>query len=127
MPASRSACLATTLSMQRMQAPGPRGGVRDADQLEQLLDGPVLAAAAVQGDERDVRALGLQAVDEVGADVDRQHLVPEPRQRVLHPRAGAQRDRALQRGAALEHRDLHEASRRRSGTTFSRLGVAARA
>ena len=64
-----------------------------------------------------------QAVDEVGADVDRQHVVAEPRQRVLDARAGAQRDRALQRRPALEHRDLHEASRRRSGTTFSRLGA----
>ena len=102
-----------------MHAPGPRGRVRDADQLEQLLDRAVLAAAAVQGDERDVGPLGLQAVDEVGADVDRQHLVAEPRQRVLDARARAQRDRPLQRRAALQHRDLHEASRRRSGTTFS--------
>ena len=77
---------------------GPRGRVGDADELEQLLDGPVLAAAAVQRDERDVRALRLQAVDEVGADVDRQHVVAEPRQRVLDPGARAQRDRPLQRG-----------------------------
>ena len=110
--------------MQRMQRAGPRRGVGDADELEQLLDRAVLAAAAVQGDERDVGTLGLQAVDEVRADVDRQHVVPEPRERVLDPGAGAQRDGPLERRPALEHRDLHEASRRRSGTTLARIGSA---
>ena len=40
--------------MQRMQADDARAGVGDADELEQLLDGAVLAVAAVQRDERDV-------------------------------------------------------------------------
>jgi hypothetical protein len=66
---------------------GTRGGVRDAEQLEQFLDRAVLAAAAVQRDERDVGRGGGQAVDEVRADVDRRHLVAEPLERVLDPGA----------------------------------------
>ncbi len=41
------------------------------EDLEQLLDGAVLAAGAVQGDEGDLGALGLQRRDQLGADVDR--------------------------------------------------------
>ncbi len=111
--------------MQRMHAPGREAVYGIADEFQQLLDGAVLAAAAVQRDEGDVRALGLQALHEVGADVDREHLVPEARQRVLDARPGAQRDRPLQRVAALQDRDLHEASRRRSGTTLPEDGSAA--
>ena len=73
--------------MQRMHADGPGGGVRDAEQLEQLLHRPVLAAAAVQRHEGDVGALGDEPVDEVGADVDRHHVVAEPLERVLDARA----------------------------------------
>ena len=50
--------------------------------------------------------------------------MPEARQRVLDARPGAQRDRPLQRVAALQDRDLHEASRRRSGTTLPEDGSA---
>ena len=45
------------------------------DELEQLLDRAVLAAAAVERDERDVGLRRLEPLDEVGADVDR----PPPR------------------------------------------------
>jgi hypothetical protein len=100
------------------------GGVGHADQLEQLLHGAVLAARAVQGDERDVGRHGAQAVDEVGADVHRDDLVAEARQRILHPGAGAQRDLALERAPALEHRDLHaRLARRCSGTTLGPSGA----
>ena len=56
-----------------------------AHHLEQLLDGAVLAVAAVQRDERDVRLLGAEPLDEVRADVDRDHLVPEALERILAP------------------------------------------
>ena len=67
---------------------GPGEG--DAEDLQQLLHRSVLAAHAVHGDEGDVGALRHQALDQVGADVDRQHLVAEPLQRVLDPRARSQ-------------------------------------
>ena len=57
------------------------------EQLEQLLDRAVLAVAAVQRDERDVRRASPQPLDEVGADVDRDHLVAEALERVLDARA----------------------------------------
>ena len=41
------------------------------------------------------------------ADVEREHLVPEPLQRVSTRDRGAQRDSALQRPTALEDGDLH--------------------
>ena len=87
------------------------------EDLEQLLDGAVLAARAVQGDEGDLGALGLQARDQIGADVDRQRLVAEREQRVLDPGAAAQRDLPLQPPAALEYRDPHDSPERRNGTT----------
>ena len=61
----------------------------------------------------------MQPVDEVGADVDRDHLVAEPVERVLHARARAQRDLPLERVAALEDRDLHPALRRSGSTRAS--------
>ena len=98
---------------------GARTGEGDAEDLQQLLHGSVLAADAVHRDEGHVGPLGAQALDQVGADVDRQHLVAEPLQRVLDPRPGAQRDAALQRAAAFQHRDLHPASPAlRNGSTF---------
>ena len=97
-------------------------GVGEADELEQLLHGAVLAAAAVQRDERDVGARRLEPLDEVGADVDARHLVAEPLERVLHLGAGAQRDVALERAAALEHGDPAHCARRRSGSTLGSAG-----
>jgi hypothetical protein len=91
-------------------------GVGDVQDLEDLLDGAVLAADPVQGDEGDLRALGLQGRDQAGADIDREHVVTERSERVLDPRAAAQRHLALEPAPALEHRDLH-CSWRRNGTT----------
>ena len=88
--------------------PGPGEG--DAEDLQQLLDGAVLAAAAVHGDEGDVGPLGDQPLDQVAAGVERHDLVAEPLERVLDPGAGAQRDAALQRPPALEDGDLHAAA-----------------
>ena len=119
MPASRSACLATTLSMQRMQAPGREAVYGTPTSSSSSWTVPSSPPRPCRATNATSGRSAVQAVDEVGADVDREHVVAEPRQRVLDPRAGAQRDGALQRGAALEDRDLHEASRRRSGTTFS--------
>ena len=96
---------------------GAGAGEGDAEDLQQLLGGAVLAAGAVHRDEGDVGALGLEPPHQVGADVDRQHLVAEPLERVLDPGAGAQRDAALERAAAFEDRDLHaEPPRRTCGT-----------
>ena len=54
-----------------------------------------------------------EALDEVGADVDRDDVVAEALERVRDARAGAQRDVALQRLPALEHGDAVIARRRR--------------
>jgi hypothetical protein len=67
-----------------------RRGVRDPEDLEQLLHRAVLAVAAVHGDERDVGRLRPQPGDEVAADVDGDDLVPEALQRVLDPCARPQ-------------------------------------
>ncbi len=81
--------------MQRAQAatPGPVNGM--SEDLQQLLRGAVLAARPMHRDEGDVGALGAQPLDQISADVDRQHLVPEPLKGVLDPGGGAQRDAAL--------------------------------
>ena len=71
--------------MQRMQAAHPRARVGDAEDLEQLLRGAVLAARAVQGDEGDLGPLLLQPPHQVGAGVERHHLVAERLERVLDP------------------------------------------
>ena len=84
-----------------------RTGVGDAEQLEQRLDGPVLAAGAVEGDEGDLGPLPLEPGDELLVGVDRDDVVAELGERVLDPRARLQRDLALERAAALEDRDLH--------------------
>ena len=75
-------------------------GVRHADELEQLLHRAVLAAAAVQRDERDVGPLAQQALDEV-ARRRRSAITswPEPLERVLDARAGAQRHRGARASA----------------------------
>ncbi len=108
MPAPRIAAFASTLSIERAQDGGVGAGEGDAEQLEQLLHGPVLAADAVHGDEGDLGPLGAQAFHEVGADVDRDDLVAEPFERVLDPGAGAERDAALERAPAFEDRDAHQ-------------------
>ena len=94
---------------------GPGARVRHAGDLEQLLDGAVLAVASVHRHERHVRPRLAQARHQVRGDVDPHHVVPEPLERVLHARAGAQRHRPLERAAALEHHDpAHPPRARRS-------------
>src|SRR5215210_607751 len=104
-----------------------RPGVGDVEDLEQLLGSAVLALRPVQRDERPVGSLLLQSPDEVGADVQREDVVAEPRQRVLHSGAAAQRDPALERAPALEDRDLHRPPRaeRRNGSTSAAPGGSA--
>ncbi len=98
---------------------GPGEG--DAEDLEQLLRGPVLTARAVHGDEGDFGPLRQQPLDQVAVGFQRQHFVAEPLQRVLDPRPGAQRDAPLQRATAFEDRDLQAppSPLLRKGTTFS--------
>ena len=57
------------------------------ERVEELLHGSVLAVATVQGDESDLGPAVLELVDEIRADVDRDGLVPQPLERVLHARA----------------------------------------
>ncbi len=52
-----------------------RARVPDAHHLEQLLHRPILPVAAVQCNERDIGAIGAEAVNEIGAHVDRDHRV----------------------------------------------------
>ena len=117
-PVSRDRVLGQDLVHAAGAGGGAGTGEGDAEDLQQLLHGAVLAADAVHGDEGDVGPLGDQALDQVGADVDRQHLVAEPLQRVLDPRPRAQRDAPLQRPPAFEDRDLHASSALRNGSTF---------
>ena len=73
-----------------------RAGVGDADDLQQLLHGPVLAVAAVQRDERDIGRVRGQAVEQVRSDVDRDDPVAEALKRLLDARPRLERDLALE-------------------------------
>ncbi len=98
----------------------PRTGVAEAEGLEQLLHGAVLAVAAVQHHEHDIGRAITQPPDQIVADVDARRRMAEPRQGVLHARAGHERDLAFERPAAGEHGDpqcsAHFASRSRPGS-----------
>ncbi len=88
--------------VERSPAGGGAGArVGDAEDLEQLLHRPVLAALAVQGDERRVGPLLAQRRDQPRADVHRDDLMPEPRERILDPSPAAQRHLPLQPPAPL--------------------------
>ena len=99
-----------TLSSDRMQAATPGAGVGDPERLEELLDGPVLAVAPVQGDERDVGRGRAQAGDEVGRR-RRSPTTSCPRRSSASctARAGPQRHLALERAPALQDGDAHQA------------------
>ena len=71
----------------------PGAGVGNPEQLEQRLDGPVLAARSMQGDEGDVGVLLLEPGDEPLVGVDRDDVVAECGDRLLHPRPRLQRHR----------------------------------
>src|SRR6266566_3074469 len=58
---------------------------------------------SVQRDERRIGPCSLQLRDKFGAHVERDHLVPEPGERLLGVRARTQRHLALERAPALEH------------------------
>ena len=70
--------------------------MRDAHHLQQLLDRPILAVGAVQGDEGDVGPVSGELGDEVGPHVDRDRLVAETLERILDARPGPERHLALQ-------------------------------
>ena len=65
-------------------------GVGDAHHLEDLLHRAVLSVAAMERDECHVGGTRAQLLDEVGSDIDRGDLVPEPLERVLDPGPGLQ-------------------------------------
>jgi hypothetical protein len=83
---------------------------------------PVLAVAAVQRDERDVRACRLERSTRSGPDVDRDDVVARALERVAHARARAQRDLPLERSPPRGRRRglIVPAGPRRSGTTGRR-------
>ncbi len=62
-------------------------GVGDAEDLEQFLDGAVLAVGAVKRDERDVGPLGLEPLNQVMSRIERDDVValgaahPQPERR----------------------------------------------
>ena len=98
--------------MQRAQAatPGPVKGMPRISSSSCTVPSspprPCMATKATSGRS------AVQPLDQVAAGVDRDHLVPEPLQRVLDPGAGAQRDAPLQRPPALQDGDLHADPRR---------------
>jgi len=67
----------------------------------------------VQRDERDLGGRVVQAIEQIGADVDGDHVVPQSLQRVLDARARAQRDPSLERATAFQHGDPRHSSRER--------------
>jgi len=73
-----------------------RPGVGDAEDLEELLHSAVFTVAAVQCHERGIRRGGAQALDQVGAGIDGDDVVPQALERVLNPGARAQRHLPLQ-------------------------------
>ncbi len=84
-----------------------RSGVRQVEDLEELLHGAVLTARPVQRDEDDVRLMIAESGDQVRPDVDAERFVAKGAERVLHSGRGAQRDLALERAPSLEDGDLH--------------------
>ena len=129
MPASRIACLASDLVPAADAGRRARAGVGHADELEQLLHRAVLAVAPVQRDEGDVRprrrAGARRGRGPTSIEID---VVAEALERVLDARARAQRDLALERAAALQHRDAAHRSPRpaRAQSCTSRRPVASR-
>ena len=67
----------------------------------------------MQGDEGDLGPGFLQPRDQIGADVDRDHLVAERGERILDPGAASQRHLPLEPPSALEDSDSHRRERDR--------------
>jgi len=80
-------------------------GVGDAEQLEQTLHRPVLAVAAVQSDEGDLRPRRGQLLRQVASGVDADGLVPLLLQGAEDRPAGAQGDLPLGRKPAHQDGD----------------------
>ena len=74
-------------------------GVGDAEELQQLLDGAVLAVLAVQRDVGGVGALASERRDQVGGHVERQHVVARGRRARRRP-GGRWRARPRARASA---------------------------
>jgi hypothetical protein len=69
--------------------------VADPHRVQQLLDRPILTVTTVERDESQLGPVRLETLDQIGADVDRHHLVAEPLERVLDACARLQRDLTL--------------------------------
>jgi hypothetical protein len=65
-----------------------RAGIGDAEDIQQLLDGSILAALAVHGDENGIRFEFFEALDQMLVDVDAVDGVTELLQGLFHPDAG---------------------------------------
>src|SRR5712672_502635 len=88
--------------------------VGNGQDLEQALDGAVLARPAVQQIEGYVRLCGRERGRHVAVDVDAGDPIALALERIRAGLAGAQRDLALRRPAAHQHRDVfgHDLSSR---------------
>ena len=130
MPASRIRCLARTLSVRPHAGRRCRARVGDPQRFEDLLDRAVLTVAAVEGDEGDVRARPAIScsTSSLPVSIGDRRRGPDGRRPSRDLRAGAQRDRALERAAALQDGDpqrcAHRSWRRRSAEPPSRRGSA---
>src|SRR6056297_3212237 len=88
-------------------------GVGDAHPFQQALDAAILAPAAVQGVENDVGFDLGQALREVGAGIDLDHVISLAAQRLGAALTRAERHLAL--GGGATHQD-HDAGRRSART-----------
>src|SRR5439155_4480774 len=79
---------------------------RNAEQLERALHRAVFAMAAVQRDEAARDAIGLQFMQAALCRIERAGIDALRLQRLQHAAARHQRDLALGRRAAHQHRDL---------------------
>ena len=84
---------------------GSRPDVRQAERLEHVADGAVLAGSAVQHRDHRTRPVGRQRREQVGIDVEDDHVRSDGAQGVGQAAPGAQRHVALGREAAGEQDD----------------------
>ena len=84
-----------------------RAHERDAEELQQALDGAVLAVLAVQGVVHHIGPLAAQRGNQIGVGVQGHHLVAGLFQRLAHHLAGGQRHLALEGLASHEHCNFH--------------------
>lgn len=81
-------------------------GIGDLQELQQPLDGPVLAVAAMQRVEDDVRPHGLEHARDIRLNIDRCHPIATPLEGLHAALARVERHFALGRPPAHEDGDV---------------------